>query len=130
MSAASTVRATAGRDLHRVKSVNAKIVWNPVCVDPAGHPLINQQNNVFIDPGNCGSSVGYYIVVDEYTPRDKPTEYPLAATVVLADCAHKIDWNFDGEGNLNKIDSAIAVLQEFRKKYIDAEKLVKRLNKK
>ena len=91
--------------------------------------MIKQQNNVFIDPENCGSSVGYYVTLYECTPRDKPTEYTLNATVVLADCTHKIDWSF-GEGNLDKIDSVIAMLQEFRKKYIDAEKLVTRLNKK
>jgi len=87
-----------------------------------------RQNNVFIDPENCGSSVGYYITVGEYTHKDKPTTYSIAANVVLADCSHKIDWNF-GEDCVDKIDSAIALLQEFRKKYVETEKLVKKLNK-
>jgi hypothetical protein len=91
--------------------------------------MIKQQNNVFIDLENCGSSVGYYINVAEYTPiKDKPTQYSLSATVVLSDCTHKIDWLF-GEDGTDKIDSAIAMLQEFRRKYVEAEKLVKKLNK-
>jgi len=95
----------------------------------AKQAMIRQQNNVFIDPENCGSSVGYYIAVNEYTPKDKPTEYSISAVVVLADCTHKLDWSFNEEGSIGKIDSAIAMLQEFRKKYIEVEKLVKRLNK-
>jgi hypothetical protein len=87
-----------------------------------------QQNSVFIDPENCGSSVGYYITVSEYTPKDKPIEYSISSTVVLADCSHKIDWNFSG-GGVSKIDEAIKMLQEFRKKYIETEKLVEKLNK-
>lgn len=87
-----------------------------------------QQNNVFIDPENCGSSVGYYISVSEYTPKDKPTAYSVSGTVVLADCSHKIDWAFGDEGT-EKIDLAIKMLQEFRKKYVETEKLVGKLNK-
>lgn len=91
--------------------------------------MINQQNNVFIDPENCGSSVGYYITVIEYTPKDKPIEYTIQATVVLADCTHKLDWSFGGEGSVEKLDRALSILQEFRKKYIEVDKLVKKLNK-
>lgn len=86
------------------------------------------QNSIFIDPENCGSSIGYYIKIDEYEPKDKPTEYSISSTVVLADCSHKIDWIF-GSGSIDKIDAAIKVLQEFRKKYIETEKMVARLNK-
>ena len=87
-----------------------------------------QQNSVFIDPESCGSSVGYYITINEYTPKDKSVEYSISAVVVLTDCAHKIDWSFDA-GKVEKIDIAIKMLQEFRKKYIETEKLVKGLNK-
>lgn len=89
---------------------------------------MKQQNNVFIDPEECGSSVGYYICINEYTPKDKPTQYGLSATVVLADCAHKIDWSFQKD-SVDKIDTAIQMLQEFRKKYVEAEKMVSKLNK-
>ncbi len=92
--------------------------------------MIKQQNNVFIDPENCGSSVGYYIIVNEYKPKDKPVCYSLSANIVLADCNHKIDWNFaSSENTVEKIYSAIAMLQEFKKKYIETEKLVAKLNK-
>lgn len=88
-----------------------------------------QQNSVFIDPESCGSSVGYYITVSEYYPKGQPTIYSLVSTVILADCSHKIDWSFDKDG-VDKIDAAIGMLQEFRKKFIETEKLVAKLNKK
>ena len=87
-----------------------------------------QQNSVFIDPKNCGSSVGYYINVSEYAPKDKPLEYSISATMVLTDCSHKIDWSFNSD-DVDKIDTAIRMLQEFRKKYLETEKLVAKLNK-
>ena len=48
--------------------------------------------------------------------------------MVLTDCSHKIDWVF-GEDSIEKIDTAINMLQEFRKKYIETEKLINKLNK-
>jgi len=92
-------------------------------------PLI-QQNSIFIDPENCGSSIGYYLGVSEYTDKKSgKTTHSLFANVVLADCSHKIDWGFNGDGDLSKIDAAIKLLQEFRKKYADTDKMVKQLNK-
>jgi len=90
--------------------------------------MITQQNNVFLDPQKCGSSVGYYIAVDEYKTKDKSTIYSVRASVVLADCSHKIDWSFSAD-SVEKIDAAISMLQEFRKKYIEIEKTVSELNK-
>jgi hypothetical protein len=90
--------------------------------------MLKQQNSVFIDAENCGSSVGYYINVEEHTHKDKSTVYSMFATVVLADCSHKIDWSFS-EDNVDKIDAAIAMFQEFRKKYIETEKLIAKLKK-
>jgi hypothetical protein len=90
--------------------------------------LPTQQNNVFIDPESCGSSVGYYITINEYTPKNKPAEYSMSSTVTLADCSHKIDWSF-GDSSVDKIDSAIDMLREFRKKYLETEKLIAKLNK-
>jgi hypothetical protein len=89
-----------------------------------------QQNSVFIDPGNSGSSVGYYINIHEYTPKDKPIVYSIGATVVLADCSHKIDWGFvENDDPIEKIEAAVSMLQEFKKKYIETQKLVSKLNK-
>ncbi len=90
--------------------------------------MITQQNNIFIDPESCGSSVGYYITVNEYTPKDHPTEYSISATVVLGDCSHKIDWSF-GSDDVDKLDDAIKMLQEFRKKYVETQKMIAKLNK-
>jgi len=95
--------------------------------------VLVQQNNVFIDPQECGSSVGYHLHIDEHERKDKPSTYSLSATVVLADCNHKIDWTFfsgdDDTNNTDKIDAAIKMLQEFRKKFVDAQKMLNRLNK-
>lgn len=90
--------------------------------------MINQQNHVFIDSENCGSSVGYYINIDEYKPKDRPVEYSVASTVVFTDCSHKIDWVF-GNDSVDKIDAAIQMLQEFRKRYVEATKMVLKLAK-
>ena len=89
---------------------------------------IVQQNSVFIDPEECGSNVGYYITTSDHTDKQNKTTYYMSATVVLTDCAHKIDWNFS-EGKVDKIDSAIHMLQEFRKKFLETEKLISKLNK-
>jgi hypothetical protein len=92
--------------------------------------MIKFQNSVFIDTENCGSAVGYYITTREYTPKDKPTEYTMSASVVLSDCSHKIDWNFgDDSMAMEKIDAVIGMLQEFRKKLVETEKIISRLNK-
>ena len=90
--------------------------------------MYNQQNSVFIAPEECGSSIGYYINVNEYSPKNKPTHYSLAATVVLTDCGHKIEWSFCDD-KVDKIDAAIHMLQEFRKKYIQTEKLISKLTR-
>jgi hypothetical protein len=91
---------------------------------------ITHQNSVFIDPENCGSSVGYYIHTGEYESKEK-TRYTAYGTVVLTDCNHKIDWSFSAnEGDITKIDSAIAMLQDFRKKYAETSKVIAKLNSK
>ena len=91
-----------------------------------------QHNNVFIDPQNCGSSIGYRIVIEEGYARKSDDIKPMVvrATVTLADCSHKIDWEFrTEEAEVEKIDEAIRVLQEFRKKWIAAEKFAEQLNR-
>jgi hypothetical protein len=89
-----------------------------------------QQNHVFIDPEHCNSSVGYHITMGTYENRDKVKSHTLSATVVLADCSHKIDWVFDSDyDNNEKITAAIDMLVEFRKKYNAARKMITQLNK-
>lgn len=90
--------------------------------------MIIQQNSIFIDPAGAGSNVGYYIVIDDYTnSKTKEKEFTLSATVVLSDCSHKIDWDFQRETGVDKIDAAIRMLQEFKKKFVDAKKLISKL---
>ena len=82
---------------------------------------MTQQNSVFIDPEDCSSSVGYFVTTreDHNTKTDKTTPR-ISATVVLADCNHKIDWYFNGENkaSIDKIDAAIKILREFRTIYV------------
>lgn len=62
----------------------------------------------YIDPLNCGSTIGYNIIEGQRG---------VYADVDMTDCNRKITWNFaqrDGNGVLAKIDAAIAMLQEFR----------------
>ena len=88
---------------------------------------MTQQNHVFIDPKECGSGIGYYLTVTDWTnSKTQETTYDVNATVVLTDCNHKIDWSF-GEDSLDKIDAAITMLKEFRKKMIDAKKELAKL---
>jgi hypothetical protein len=87
-----------------------------------------QQNSVFIDPENCGSSLGYYITINEYKPKDKPTVFSMSSNVVLSDCNHKIDWGFDDAAE-DKIDVVIEMLKEFKKKYVATKTMVQKLNR-
>lgn len=92
--------------------------------------MISQQNHVFIDPKECGSGIGYYINLTDWTDRKTGgTTYDMNGTVVLTDCNHKIDWGF-GEDSLDKIDAAIAMLREFRKKCVEAKKTLAQLRAK
>lgn len=89
-----------------------------------------EQNSVFIAPHECGSSIGYYLKLEKYENfKTKKRDYSLNATVVLSDCAHKIDWDFYGEDDfdLEKIDAAIRMLKEFRERYVSAKKELNRL---
>lgn len=98
-----------------------------------------KQNHIFIDPPNCGSSVGYRMYVESREVNAGPpsavyTTHSLEATVTLTDCNRLIDWSFYWGGDTNddnvaKIDAAIALLQEFRAEYVKTYKLVNKLNK-
>jgi len=90
--------------------------------------MISYQNHIFIDPQNCGSSIGYRLSINEYERKDKPTTYSTSGYVVLTDCSHQIEWDFSDENAVDKIDAAISMLQEFRKKYIETTKTVSKLN--
>lgn len=75
---------------------------------------LTQSNIKYIDPADCGSAVGFR-VNDEL---DDDKEYSsIDVTVDLSDCHRDIHWTFwiDEENHpLEKIDNAIAVLQECR----------------
>jgi hypothetical protein len=91
--------------------------------------LIKYQNHVYISPEDCGSGVGYHITTSEWKDQKTgKTEYSLSASVKLSDCNRMIDWDFRDDGE-EKINSAISMLQEFRKKYLDTKKVVEELNK-
>lgn len=74
-----------------------------------------EDGSVWIDPAGCDSTVSYKVVREEYE-QSKPQ---IAGTVQLADCSHKITWQFYGNlseaDNIAKIDRAIATLQAFKK---------------
>ena len=73
---------------------------------------------VYLDPVDCGSTVGYRIKL-------AGTESMiLSAEVELSDCSRTINWSFYGPRSLAKIDIAIEVLTRFRKSYELASKKV------
>lgn len=89
-----------------------------------------EQNSVFISPHDSGSSIGYYLKLEkDKNHKTKKINYSLNATVVLSDCAHKIDWDFYGEDDfdLEKIDAAIRMLKEFRERYVSVKKELNKL---
>jgi len=66
---------------------------------------------VYIDPVDCGSTVGYRIKISG-------TEQMVAgADVELSDCNRTINWSFYGKTPLKKIDAAIEALTKFRNSY-------------
>lgn len=93
--------------------------------------FLSKSNSVYIDPENCGSSVGYRLAIEEYTNvRSEGPTYTLRATIDLADCNHKIGWELGQGGeedDLSKIDNAINTLKEFRKEFLLASKQLEKL---
>lgn len=71
----------------------------------------------YIDPGNCGSMVGYKVSKTNYT-----TYSYIDASVNLSDCNRFIQWEFGFRSNrphryaesLRKIDQVLAVFYKFR----------------
>lgn len=76
----------------------------------------------FLDPADCGSTVGYVIV---------RSRHGLSGEVTLSDCNRKIEWYFSPRNALavQKIDRAVAILTEFRDQFTRAIKRSKRKRK-
>jgi hypothetical protein len=78
----------------------------------------------FIDPIDCGSTVAWVVDVTVSPPQpDHAREYErdgrvtLSASISLSDCNRRIEWDMSGNRDctaLQKIDAAIAELQDFR----------------
>lgn len=72
-------------------------------------------NAVYLDPLSCSSTIGYKIIWEKYSEGSEPI---LNASIHLADCSHKIEWYFSNdESMLDKVNAAISILNEFKKKY-------------
>lgn len=68
----------------------------------------------YIDPADCDSQIGYKII-------DRRRR--LQGDVGLTDCNRKITWYFDDTPeSLLKINRALAILTEFRDKFIVARR--------
>ena len=69
----------------------------------------------YIDPIDCGSSVGYTIT-KRYTR--------VSGAVSLTDCNRIIQWYFQGDDRkeVDKIDRAISILQNFKRDWESAIK--------
>lgn len=72
---------------------------------------------MFIDPLDCGSTVGYHI-----TTTGAYTRY-FEGTVDLTDCNRKVTWEFNEKTSPEKIDNAIKILTNFKKEFAKARKV-------
>jgi hypothetical protein len=75
----------------------------------------------YLDPADCGSSVGFRIHLEG-------TSY-LEAVVNLSDCSRTVSWYLNSDSAIQKIDTAIRILQEFKREYVKARKDVDRSKK-
>lgn len=62
-------------------------------------------NSAYLDPLYCDSTISYKII--DGSQR-------IWGSVQLADCSRKIDWYFGNDNPVDKIEKAIALLEEFR----------------
>lgn len=69
---------------------------------------------VYLDPLDCGSTIGYTI--------NRRRTGSISAQVDLTDCNRKIEWYFSDSTPIQKIDTAIAILTEFRTKLLSVTK--------
>lgn len=76
-------------------------------------------NIKYIDPLDCGSTVGYRIFL-----KGNQGEGKVSAEVDIADCGRTVSWSFYGDDIMEKIDNALELLTSFR------NKLEREMNKK
>lgn len=73
-------------------------------------------DSVYIDPIDCDSQVSYKIIENVFTSKSDNVEKSVSATILISDCNRRIDWYFAADqSDLDKIDTAIRVLNDFRK---------------
>ena len=81
-------------------------------------PKVFATGSAYIDPVGCDSTISYKVVGGTR----------MSGSIDLSDCNRKINWWFCNEPeSVVKIDKAIAMLQEFRAAFVDAQKQVKKL---
>lgn len=71
-------------------------------------------NMIWLDPQDCDSTIGYKIT--------QSGDY-LYGTINLTDCNRKISWEFSkhNENAVDKLDKAIAILEEFKAEFVKAK---------
>ena len=70
-----------------------------------------------VDPLNSGSLISYKICGYKYN---------LESTITLSDCSTMITWYFKDEHGIEKIDTIIKMLTEFRTEYLKASEEYKK----
>jgi hypothetical protein len=75
--------------------------------------IVHATGAKYIDPVDSSSLVSYRIISASY----------FEASIELTDCSRKITWAFNaGAEGIEKVDSAISILSEFRKELLKASK--------
>lgn len=79
--------------------------------------LFSSHGGVFLAPQYVGSSISWYVNLDEYTSSGPKKELRLSlnGSVRLSDCSRTISWEICGEDDLAKLDKAIAALKAARR---------------
>ena len=80
----------------------------------------------FIEPLNCGSTVGYKIIDDDYEDHSY-----FSSSIQLTDCSRMISWDVSVDSNgVAKLDNAIRILTEAREELSKAAAKLAKLKKK
>ena len=87
-----------------------------------------------LDPDECGSVISGYVRFPEAYRANygkKLWEVEYGASLSLSDCNRVIQWNFgsDREYDIEKLDTAISALTEFRRYLAEAQTEMKKIQK-
>jgi hypothetical protein len=73
---------------------------------------------IYISASDCDSMIGFVVQRSER----RRGKWRVYGTLDLSDCTRKIEWTFNSDTGIKKIDKAIEMLKEFREEFSQALK--------